>query len=162
MNGPDETAGSTSLLTFTPFTWAAPQTVTVTGVDDNLDQSSNRIVTITHGASSTDPLYQGISIPSVSATVVDDENAVPAPTVVGVTVGNSASIAEGDSVTFTFSATPRPWPRVHHEGELHHDRRTLQEENQWRQHRFHRRAPSLRRRQRQWRRCPGGDPLHHH
>ncbi len=148
VNGPGATAGATTTLTFTPSTWSTPQTVTVTGVDDKVDQAVNRISRLEHRASSADPIYEGISIPWVSAVVVDDENAMPDTRVVDVTSGNGATF----TFTFTFTFTPAPGGRVHHEGELHHDRRALQEQNQWR-------WPQRRRR----RHCPhGGHPLHHH
>ena len=108
VNGAGTTAGATTTLTFTPSTWSTPQTVTVTGVDDNVDQFLNKIARLEHRASSEDPIYDGISIPWVSAVVVDDENAVPDTRVVDVTSGSGASIAEGGSATFTFTATPAP------------------------------------------------------
>ncbi len=51
------------------------QTVVVTSVEDNVEQPLNRRVTISHNATSADPVYDGISIPWVGATVVDDDTA---------------------------------------------------------------------------------------
>ncbi len=45
----------------------------MTGVDDTVEQSSDRRVTIAHSAGSTDPDYTGASLTSVTATVVDDD-----------------------------------------------------------------------------------------
>ena len=108
VNGAGTTAGATATLTFTPSTWSTPQTVTVTGVDDKVNQVVNRSSRISHSASSADPIYDGISIPWVSTVVVDDENAVPATSVVDVTSGSGTTIGEGDSATFTFTANPAP------------------------------------------------------
>ena len=108
VNGAGTTAGATATLTFTPSTWSTPQTVTVTGVDDKVNQVVNRSSRISHSASSADPIYDGISIPWVSTVVVDDENAVPARSVVDVTSGSGTTIGEGDSATFTFTANPAP------------------------------------------------------
>ena len=108
VNGAGTTAGSTTTLTFTPSTWSTPQTVTVTGVDDNVDQFLNKITRLEHHATSADPTYDGISIPWLTAVVVDDENAVPATRVVDVTTGSGTTIGEGDSATFTFTANPAP------------------------------------------------------
>ena len=108
VNGPGATASATTTLTFTPSTWSRVQTVTVTGVDDKVDQAVNRISRLEHRTSSADPIYDGISIPWVSAVVVDDENAVPDTRVVDVTTGSGTTIGEGDSATFTFTANPAP------------------------------------------------------
>ena len=75
----DATAATVSpaTLTFTTSNWNSAQTVTVMGVDDSVDQTGNRSVTISHGATSSDGNYNGntISIPSVTAAVVDDDGA---------------------------------------------------------------------------------------
>ena len=89
-----------SALTFTTSNWSAPQTVTVTGVDDNVDQTGNRSVTISHSATSTDGKYNSISIANVTATVVDNDGA-------GVTInesdGVSVSEASGAGNTDTYT-----------------------------------------------------------
>ena len=79
---------SPATLTFTTSTWSVAQTVTVTGVDDNVDQSSNRSATISHTATSTDTDYSGINIDDVTATVVDND-----------TAGATISASDGISVT---------------------------------------------------------------
>ena len=86
---------SPGTLTFTTSTYNTAQTVTVTGVDDNVDQTGNRSATISHSATSTDAKYNGTSIANVTATVVDNDNDV-------VTVKFSSatySVSEGDAVT---------------------------------------------------------------
>ncbi|MXW69102.1 MAG: hypothetical protein F4Z61_03990, partial [Acidimicrobiia bacterium] len=62
-------------LTFTPGNWNQPQSVTVTGVDDDIDQSTDRTVSISHVATSEDTAYGGIEVASVSVTVSDDDEA---------------------------------------------------------------------------------------
>jgi hypothetical protein len=57
-------------LTFTSANWATPQTFTVTAVDDGLTEPEETC-TITHGAMSTDGVYNGIAIGSVMGTVTD-------------------------------------------------------------------------------------------
>ena len=97
-----DTAAATvsSALTFTTSNWNTPQTVTVTGVDDNVDQTGNRSVTISHSATSTDANYNNISIANVTATVVDNDGA-------GVTInesdGVSVSEASGAGRTDTYT-----------------------------------------------------------
>ena len=68
---------SPATLTFTTSNWNSAQTVTVTGVNDEDDQTGNRRRTISHRATSSDGNYNGntISIPDVTAAVVDDDGA---------------------------------------------------------------------------------------
>ena len=69
----DDTAAamvSPPTLTSTTSNWSTAQAVTVTGVDDNVDQRGNRSVAITHRATSADPNYDNISIAPVTVTVV--------------------------------------------------------------------------------------------
>ena len=85
-----------SALTFTTSNWSAPQTVTVTGVDDNVDNpGGGRDVSISHAASSTDPNYR--SAGSVEATVTDDDATT-------VTLAAAAGdIQEGQTKEFTIT-----------------------------------------------------------
>jgi ribosomal protein L9 len=55
-------------LTFTASNWDTPQTVTVTGVDDDVDDGDIQ-VTISHNASSADSAYDSIIIADVTVTV---------------------------------------------------------------------------------------------
>ncbi len=88
-------------LTFTPFNWNTAQTVTVTGVDDGVDQRGDRSATISHTAISSDPKYNTIDIDGVTATVVDND------TEVSIT-GDAAVITEGEEASFTVTTTPPP------------------------------------------------------
>ncbi|MYG64271.1 MAG: hypothetical protein F4158_06895, partial [Synechococcus sp. SB0675_bin_7] len=88
VHGPGGVAGTSATLTFTPVNWNTAQTVTVTGVDDTVDQSGNRSVTISHSATSEDDNYDNVSIATVTATVVDNDTA-------GVVISKaSASVTE--------------------------------------------------------------------
>ena len=51
--------GSIAPLIFTALTWNIPQTVTVSAVDDNVDETSPHTGTIAHIAASSDPNYDG-------------------------------------------------------------------------------------------------------
>ena len=88
-------------LTFTTTNWNTAQTVTVTGVDDNTDQTGKRTATISHTATSTDANYEGVHIDDVAAAVVDDDGG-------GVTIiesNGSTSVTEafgaGNTDTYT-------------------------------------------------------------
>lgn len=57
-------------LTFTTSNWATPQTFAVTAVHDS-GVFSNQTDTITHTVSSVDPAFEGITIGSVSVTIIN-------------------------------------------------------------------------------------------
>ncbi|MFW5827578.1 MAG: InlB B-repeat-containing protein, partial [Alkalispirochaeta sp.] len=59
-------------LTFTSADWEAPQTVTVTAVDDG-DVEGNHSDTVTHSVTSSDGNYDGISAESVAVSIVDND-----------------------------------------------------------------------------------------
>jgi hypothetical protein len=68
-----EVVASSSVVTFTSQNWNSPATVTVTGVDDAIDDG-NQIVPVTLGPTvSADPGFHGIMGPNVSVTNVDDD-----------------------------------------------------------------------------------------
>ena len=102
---------SPATLSFAPTNWDTAQTVTVTGVDDDVDQTGNRSVIISHSATSTDAKYNGntISIPSVTATVVDDDNTGPSalPAVEFTAAAYSGGEASGNrTINVALRATP--------------------------------------------------------
>jgi hypothetical protein len=76
----DTTAGtvSTGLLTFTTGSWSTPQTVTVTGVDDTLEDG-NQAFTVDLSASSADTDYDLLTPAPLAFETVDDD-------IAGVTV----------------------------------------------------------------------------
>jgi hypothetical protein len=93
-------------LTFTASNWATPQQVTVTGVDDDVDDG-DQTVTITHAASSADSAYDGASIDDVNVTLEDDDTA-------GVSVSKSAlTLSEvGNTGTYEVVLTSQPTATV--------------------------------------------------
>ncbi len=96
-------------LIFTIENWNSPQTVTVTGVDDNLDQSNDRSVTISHSARSNDDVYDGITIDDVTVTVADAGRTGPLvlPAVQFGAAAYSGGEASGNRmVNVALSATP--------------------------------------------------------
>lgn len=64
-----------STLTFTPSTWDTPQTVTVTGVDDDDVDGDVLYSVILSPADSTDSDYDGIDPPDVEVTNTDNDSA---------------------------------------------------------------------------------------
>jgi hypothetical protein len=62
-----------SSLTFTPADWNIPQTVTITGVDDAIEDGDVAYTVITAQTVSTDPDYNGLDADDVSVTNLDDD-----------------------------------------------------------------------------------------
>ncbi|NBD17493.1 MAG: hypothetical protein GVY04_15555, partial [Cyanobacteria bacterium] len=67
---------STSSLTFTPENWFMAQTVTISAVDDTQAEGIYN-ATISHSVTTEDPAYQGLAVPSISATISDNDQASP-------------------------------------------------------------------------------------
>jgi hypothetical protein len=89
---------STDFLTFTPDNWDVPQTVTVTGVDDD-DIDGDVAYTIVLGpADSADPAYHGLDPAYVSVINRDDE--------IGLSIDNvTATEGNSGSKIFYFTVT---------------------------------------------------------
>ena len=90
----DATAEPAS-LTFTPDTWNTGQTVTVSAADDSDNVSET--ATVTHVATSTDPLYEGIDIDDVTVSITDDD----APSVTVAFGAAAYSVEETDDTETT-------------------------------------------------------------
>ncbi|MDP6976557.1 MAG: hypothetical protein QF575_08335, partial [Acidimicrobiales bacterium] len=100
-----EATVSPSTLSFGLFDWQTPQTVTVTGVDDDLDdgnQASTATVAV-DAASTGDSLYDALASQDVDVTTVDDDTA-------GFTLSTTtASVTEaGSTDTFTVVLDSEP------------------------------------------------------
>ena len=96
-------------LTFTADDWSTGKTVTVTAVDDEIDQDTDRTVAIRHTATSDIPssLYTGRDSADLTVTVTDDD--VTAPGVTTATTDDTAT--EGsttDTATFTVVLDTEP------------------------------------------------------
>ena len=85
-------------LTFTTGTWDTAQTVTVTALDDDLDNAGDqRTATLAHAVSGGG--YGAAENFAVSVTVADDDGAPM------VSVGDAAAVAEGDDPDTTADMT---------------------------------------------------------
>jgi hypothetical protein len=104
-NDPTEGTVDQPTLSFTPDNWNTPQTVTVTGVNDDFaDGEINYTVAITADANTSDPNYQTIDPPDVN--LVNQDNNI-ADIVVSPTTGLVTSEAAGND-TFTLVLTSQP------------------------------------------------------
>lgn len=121
-SNPNEGTVSASSLTFTATTWASPQTVTVTGVNDGLPDGDQFYDVLFGNAVSTDTLYNGIThspisvlnialpVVSVTATGASETPMFPGmPTDGKFTISRSSSdISAALTVHYTVSGTATP------------------------------------------------------
>ena len=91
-------------LTFTAANWNTAQTVTVTGVDDAIDDGDIAYTIVTAAAVSTDGSYSGLDAADVSVTNTDDDTA-------GITVSPTSGLTTteaGGTATFTVVLNSQP------------------------------------------------------
>ncbi len=105
-----EVTVSTALVTFTPANWNVAQTVTVTGVDDAVqDGNQTTTVTVSVNTANSDDAWDGLAASTVSVTTTDDDTA-------GFTViesGGSTDVGEsGTTDTFTVVLDAQPSSNV--------------------------------------------------
>ncbi len=100
-------------VTFTSGNWNVAQTVTVTGVDDAVDDGDIAYSIVTAAAVSADPGYSGFNPSDVSVTNTDND-------VVGITVNPTAGLTTteaGGTATFTVVLTSQPTANVDRVGQ---------------------------------------------
>ncbi|MCW2926031.1 MAG: hypothetical protein JWM98_3435, partial [Thermoleophilia bacterium] len=95
---------SPATLTFTDSNWSTPQTVTVTVVDDPVDEAATHTSPIQFAVTTTDPNYTGFVMADVDASIADNDDSgfLVAP------VGNLAGSEGGPTVTYDVSLTSKP------------------------------------------------------
>ncbi|TQV88064.1 beta strand repeat-containing protein [Aliikangiella coralliicola] len=93
----DNTEGTlnTSSLTFTSSNWSTPQTVTATGVDDNIDDG-DQAYNIALIVSSMDSLFDGLSVSDVKVLNLDNETS-------GIEVSKNTLLTSEDGTSDSFS-----------------------------------------------------------
>jgi hypothetical protein len=101
-NTAEGTVSPTS-VTFTSANWNTPQTVTATGVDDNLVDGNKAYNIVTAAATSTDTNYNGVNPADVAVTNTDNDTA-------GFTIsaisGNTTEA--GGTATFSIQLNSQP------------------------------------------------------
>lgn len=102
-DSPAEGTASVASLVFTPANWDSVRQVTVTGVDDDVDDGDQDYVIVTGAASSADGNYSGLDPADVSVTNEDDDTA-------GITVsGINGNTTEADgAASFTVVLDSEP------------------------------------------------------
>ena len=101
----DTTEGtvSASSLTFTSVNWDANQTITITGVNDDVADGNQGYSSVLAAASSDDSNYDGLNPSDVSVTNTDNDSA-------GFTIGtiSGSTVEDGTQATFTVKLTSEP------------------------------------------------------
>jgi len=97
---PTEGIALTDRLTFTPFDWDQPQTVTVTGADDALLDGDITYTIISTEAMSSDPKYRDQIVDDVLAVNEDNEDDWPPP---GATLSPVSGNTTEGGATATFT-----------------------------------------------------------
>jgi hypothetical protein len=102
-----EAAVSTNGLEFTPGNWATAQQVTVTGVNDDIDDGDVPFTIVTTPAGSSDGLYNGLDSPNPGAFNLDDDTAGFTLSAISGDTGE-----DGTTATFTVVLNTRPTANV--------------------------------------------------
>lgn len=89
-------------ITFTPTDWNTPQTVTVTGINDNSDDG-DQAYTIVTALSSSDLNYTALDVSDVSLLNIDDDTAE-----VSVSAISGDTSESGATATFTVKLASQP------------------------------------------------------
>ena len=94
-------------LSFSPADWDTPQTVTITGVDDDIDDGDQNCTIVLGMADSTDPAYDGMDPSDLTVVNLDNDTA-------GISVGPVSCDTEenGHAATFTVVLTCMPTNEV--------------------------------------------------
>ncbi|HIK08753.1 MAG TPA: DUF4347 domain-containing protein, partial [Oscillatoriaceae cyanobacterium M33_DOE_052] len=95
-------------LTFTAANWNTPQTVTITGVDDLVDDGDIAYNIITAAATSTDAKYSGMDAADVAVTNINNDTA-------GITITPTSGLTTteaGGTATFTVKLNSQPTANV--------------------------------------------------
>ena len=102
------TATSSAYLTFTSSNWYTAQTVTVFAVDDS-DGEGRHTVAVTATIESTSASYTGVTAPSFTAEIQDNDAAV----LITQTAGSTDVVEGGALDTYTVELTQQPTGTVY-------------------------------------------------
>ncbi len=102
-----EAATVTAVLIFTTANWDQPQTVTVTGVDDSLDNPGDaRIATISHAVAGGG--YGAVPAATVRVTVTDDDAAGIRSSGTDVTLSDGVRFSQPTALVYEVRLRSRP------------------------------------------------------
>ncbi|MEE3193643.1 MAG: hypothetical protein VX289_03910, partial [Candidatus Poribacteria bacterium] len=103
-SNPDEGEISDSTLIFKTTNWSTEQTVTVSGIDDKIDDGEVNYTVVSGKSISSDPNYNDLTVADVELTNIDDDST-------GFdlsAISDSITTEAGGSATFTVSFLSQP------------------------------------------------------
>ncbi len=83
-------------LTFTSGDWDTPQTITVTGVNDEIDREDDATITVSVDAASSDDTYDGEEDQTVAVTLTDDDEVPTVSTTDASSVISTSGVLGGN------------------------------------------------------------------
>ncbi|MCW2926611.1 MAG: hypothetical protein JWM86_579 [Thermoleophilia bacterium] len=94
-------------ITFTPSNWDTAQTVTVTAVQDTVDEADPHTTELTHAPRTTAPGWGTIAMPTVAVKVADDDTAAIDVVETDGSTRTSEGAATGDKITVRLATRPQ-------------------------------------------------------
>ncbi|MCW2920456.1 MAG: hypothetical protein JWL76_330 [Thermoleophilia bacterium] len=105
-NGGAQVTAAPATVTFTAANWSTPQTVTVSAVQDSIDEPDPHAGEVAHAATTTAAGWTGASLAGVAVSIADDD----AANIIASQSSNSTRVTEGkaagDTIRFTLSSQP--------------------------------------------------------
>ncbi len=105
-SNPLEGTVSVPSVTFTSSNWDQEQTVTITGVDDSVDDGNIAYTIITAPATSSDPGYNNVNADDVSVVNIDNDTAAV------ILSTTNIAVIEGSSSNYTVVLASKPTANV--------------------------------------------------
>ena len=107
LSSSDTTEGTInpSAVTFTSADWSSPQTITVTGVDDAIEDGNQPYTIITNAASSSDMSYNGVDPDNITLINIDNDSAGITVSPVAGLITSEEGAEEGFSVVLNSAPT---------------------------------------------------------
>ncbi|MGH3116475.1 MAG: S8 family peptidase, partial [Gaiellales bacterium] len=96
---------SASSATFTSDNWNVPQTITISAVDDRIDEQGSRVSLVGHSVTSADPDWNGRAVEALPVLVIDDD---PAGIIVDQSDGSTHVAEGGGGDTYRLSLATQP------------------------------------------------------
>lgn len=97
--------GTSNVATFTSANWNVAQIITITAVNDLIDEAATHSCVITHTSSSTDLKYNALTLTSITANVTDNDTAGITITPTGTTLIAEGGITDTYSIVLTSQPT---------------------------------------------------------
>ena len=99
----NEATVSSAQLTFTASNWDTPQTITVTGVNDDIDRDDSATITVSVNDAGSDDAFDGLADQTVAVTLTDDDDAGFTQSETALTIAENAGT---DSFTIVLDSEP--------------------------------------------------------